>query len=43
MARFILQDGEPVRQLLDDVIRLTYDELGGTAPSDKTANTPDLE
>jgi hypothetical protein len=43
MARFILQDGEPVRQLLDDVIRLINAELGGTAPSDRTANSPDLE
>jgi len=43
MARFILRDGERVRQLLDDVIRMTEVELGGAASPNGTGSKPDSE
>ena len=41
MARFILKDGEPVRQLLDEVIRLLDAELGELESSPPTAGKPE--
>jgi hypothetical protein len=43
MARFILKDGERVRQLLDDVIRMIDAQLGEAASTSGTGNTPDPE
>jgi len=43
MAKFILQDGEPVRKLLSEVLQLIDAELGDEVPSEGTDNRRDRE
>ena len=43
MARFILQDGEPVRELLGEILQLINAELEGTTPPELVIDTQDVE